>query len=87
MRWQRQGDALIGSIQLKDGRAARVVLVAERANPKGAVLVFAGDEQGRAVTSPLAMALPFLTPRQVVDILCGQERAFGTAGLMPPELV
>lgn len=86
MDWTRQGAGLIASVRLHDGRTGKVVLVGSRNNPKGAVLVLASQDAEGAHAVPLHEAMPFLSPRHVVEILCTQERAFGESGLAPVEL-
>lgn len=83
--WTRQGEAYVGSLALTDGRRAKAVLVAPRGNPKGAAVVYAGEDGG-LVKLILSDALDRLTPEQVMDILCTQERAFGTTGLPEPDV-
>lgn len=73
--WRQQGAAYVAAVQLKDGRTAKVVLVAGRANPRGAVVV-ATDSQGAAAPIPLMECLELLTPAQVIQILSKQLKAF-----------
>ncbi len=86
MDWNRQGAGLVSTIELRDGREGKVVLVGSRDNPKGAMLVLASQASQGAQAVPLIEGSRFLHPRQVVEILCVQERAFGTSGLNPVEL-
>lgn len=86
MDWKRQGAGLVGPISLRNGSEGKVVLVGPRDNPKGAMVVLAAGDAGGAQAIPLMDALKLMHPRQVVDILCAQERAFGESGLVPIEL-
>lgn len=58
------------------------MLMASRENPKGAMLVLSPADGGPVKTLPLSEGLTLLSPDQVIDILCAQERAFG-AGHLP----
>ena len=75
----------MGGLALADGRAASVVLVGPRSNPKGAVLVLAGSEEGKVNTIGLLDGTELLHPQHILDILCTQERAFGSSQLTPPK--
>jgi hypothetical protein len=86
MNWKRQGAGLVGPIKLRDGRAGKVVLVGSRENSKGAMLVLATEEPSGARAIPFLDAVSLLHPRNVVEVLCAQERAFGASGLSPIEL-
>ena len=86
MEWKRQGAGLVSPINLLDGREGRIVLVGSRDNPKGAMLVLLAEGAGGAQAVALSQALSALHPRQVVEVLCAQERAFGASGLNPIEL-
>ena len=85
MDWSRQGGAVISPARLTDGRAVRVVLVADRANPKGAMLIIS-DASTAQNAFPLSKMLDAVHPNDAVDILCMQERIFGTADLTMPEI-
>ncbi len=85
--WKKQGAAWVGARTFSDGARGNVVIVGSREIPKGAVLLFPGTNKGALQSAPLAEHLDKLTPQQVVDILCMQERAFGESGLQaPPDL-
>jgi len=86
MEWKRQGAGLVGSIKLRDGRVGKVVLVGSRENPKGAMLVLATEEPGGALAIPFLEAVSLVHPRNVVEVLCAQERDFGASGLSPIEM-
>ena len=77
---QQQGAAWLRSIALVDGSAAKVVVVADRANPKGAQVVVAGDG-GAAAAVPISQLIDRLDPTTVLDVLCFQERVFGDGRL------
>lgn len=85
-RWVKQGPAVIATLSFLDGSRGRIVLMAGRDNPKGAMLVVSPLEGGPVKTLPLAQGLHLLTPDQTVDILCAQERAFGSGRLAPLEV-
>lgn len=79
MDWTKQGTAVTGSLALTTGERARVVIVDARENPKGAVIVTTGA--GGVETKPLESQLDRLSPAAVAEILCVQERLFGSSGL------
>jgi len=85
MDWSRQGGAVVSPARLIDGRAARVVLVANRTNPKGAMIVLA-DSATAQNAFPLSSALDSIHPNDAVDILCMQERIFGPTALEAPDV-
>ena len=80
--WQQQGAAWVRTVALVNGSPAKVVVVAERMNPKGAQVVLASTD-GQPAAVPISQALVQLDPTTVLDILCFQERAFGD-GRLPP---
>jgi hypothetical protein len=85
MKWKKQGPAVVGVLELQDGRRATVVLVGSRSNPKGAALVMPSEKDGDAmVTIPLQQCLHALSAKQVIDITMLQERVFGSTGLTSP---
>ncbi len=85
MDWTRQGGAVIASLDLVDGSAAKIVLIAPRSSPKGAVLVLSCNG-GPDKPTPLSQVLGKVSPRQATEILCMQERLFGDSGLEPPQV-
>jgi hypothetical protein len=85
MDWKRQGAGFVSAILLRDGREGRAVLVGSRDNPKGAMLVLPGEGSGDAQAIEFSDAVHLLLPRDVVELLCAQERAFGASGLSPLE--
>ncbi|MCX5757985.1 MAG: hypothetical protein NTU83_05685 [Candidatus Hydrogenedentes bacterium] len=74
----------MGRLTLTDSREGNVVLVGARQNSKGAVLVLPGDAGGPVQTVPLPMELTLVHSANVVEILCMQERAFGSSDLPKP---
>ena len=82
--WRRQGAAIVGTLTLPDGRRGNVVLVGGRNNPKGAAIVLPGDGGGAPQTLPFAENAGLLHPQQAAELVCMQERAFGTGGLPRP---
>lgn len=82
MEWKRHGAGLVSTVDLVDGREGKVVIVGARDNPRGAMLVLpATDAQDVRV----ADSIDLLHPRQLVEVLCAQERMFGSSGLIPFE--
>jgi hypothetical protein len=85
MNWNLQGSAVVGSLDLSDGRTATVVLVGARSNPKGAALVVSSEgEDASVATVPVSDCLHLLSAKQVVDVFAMQERVFGNNGLNSP---
>lgn len=85
MDWSRQGGAVVSRARLADGRAARVVLVANRENSKG-VMVILADAPPEQNAFPLSKLLDAFHPNDAVDILCLQERVFGPTALEVPDI-
>lgn len=85
MNWKKQGPAVVGTLNLSDGRKATVVLVGARSNHNGAALVIAsGGGSDSVSTVPVSECLPLLSAQQVVDVFMMQERVFGNSGLNSP---
>ncbi len=82
IHWQKQGAAWIGTLKLGSGNAANIVLMGGRDNPKGAVLVTA-TQGGPPEKRPLGGILDLLSPRQTIEVLCMQQRAFGPSTYIP----
>jgi hypothetical protein len=82
--WRRQEKAVVGSITLRNGQRAGVVLVEDASNPRGAALVLPPGEGEKPKAVPLKDALDKLDLAQAVEILCMQERCFGKQGLPEP---
>jgi ABC-type phosphate transport system auxiliary subunit len=61
------------------------VLVADRTNPKGAMLLLA-DKSAEQNAAPLSEVLDAFHPNEVTDILCMQERVFGSTALEVPDI-
>jgi len=74
----------VGALTLSDGRLCNVVLAGARQNPKGAALVLAGAAGTAPQTVMLADAHNLFHPKQLIDVLCMQERIFGKSNLPPP---
>jgi hypothetical protein len=80
--WKQQGAALVGALSLLDGRAARVVLMGPRTNPRGAMVAIpAPGGEGAPEVVSLAEAVELLHPQQIIESLCAQERCFGNGPL------
>lgn len=75
--WKKQGEALVGSLQLNSGARGSVVLVGPASNPKGATLFIPGDDPKKPRTALLPAGSEQLSPGQYLEILCLQERGFG----------
>ena len=76
----------MGPIELSDGSSGTVVILGPAEQPKNLVLVTRGADEASIAKTPVKDCLIRLSPVQVIDVLCTQERAFGTHGLTPPEL-
>jgi hypothetical protein len=85
--WQRQGAAIVGTVTLATGRTGKAVVVAARDNPKGAMIIAPGANPGEMRPVPLRDQLDALEPTAVIEILCMQERVFGSAPLPPPDSI
>jgi hypothetical protein len=83
--WTQQGPAWVGPIPLKDGRRGTVVVVGDRANPKGAALVLPPEDGADQVHMPISEAGSLIQPWYLIEILCMQERAFGSSDLPVPQ--
>jgi hypothetical protein len=79
--WQKQESAIVGTVPLSDGTEAKAVIVGPRDNPKGAVLVLPAGEDNQVSAAPLASCLDRIDPKTLVEILCAQERQFGSSDL------
>jgi hypothetical protein len=84
MKWSTQGNAVIGTLTLTDGRGGNAVIMGAASNPKGAVIVAKNADSGEPETLPLIQGLDTLNPTDAIDILCMQERLHGERGLTPP---
>ncbi len=68
----------MGSLALKQGGRGSIIVVGPANNPNGATLVTPGDDPKKPHTSLLPAGCAFLTPGQYLEILCMQERGFGS---------
>ena len=84
--WKKQGAAVVGAFSLADGREGKVVLVAGRDNPRGAMVVSSGGGGEAVEPIPLSECLESMEPASLIEVLCMQERAFGNSGLEAPDL-
>lgn len=82
--WKKQGEALVGSLALKQGGKGSIIVVGPANNPNGATLVTPGDDPKKPHTSLLPSGCAFLTPGQYLEILCMQERGFGSHSFPAP---
>ncbi len=85
MNWKRQGPAVLRMVQLKDGRKGVVVLIGKFGKEQNSVIVFQ-KEGGEREIIPVEKLLDFITPEDLVDILCVQERVFGERRIVPLEI-
>jgi len=85
MNWKRQGSAILRMVQLKDGRKGVVVLIGKYGKEQNAVIVFQ-KEGGEREIIPVEKLLDFITPEDLIDICCVQERVFGERSLIPLEI-
>lgn len=81
MDWTKQGAAVVSSVELTTGQHGKVVIVGQRENPKGAVIVLGGSGGGVMDAKPVDAHLDHLSPAAVAEIIWMQERVFGSAGL------
>lgn len=81
MDWTKQGAAVVSSVELTTGQHGKVVIVGPRENPKGAVIVLGGAGGGVMDAKPVDAHMDHLSPGVVAEIICTQERVFGSAGL------
>lgn len=84
MDWTKQGPVIVAPVELTPGRRGRAVLVGPRENPQGAVIIVAGMAGGGVDTRPLDAHLDQLSPAVITEIVCMQERQFGSCGLPKP---
>jgi hypothetical protein len=84
LKWHKQGPAFTAPVQLPDGTPASVVLLGAAANPRALALVVPGPD-GKPVSEYFPDAASRLTPYDLIQIYCMQERCFGTHGFHPPE--
>ncbi len=83
--WKAQGAAFAADLHLLDGRRATAVIVADRQNPRGLVLLI--HEDGAAPTPTHVNEVgELLAVGHWIELLAMQERAFGTHGLPRPAL-
>lgn len=81
MDWTKQGAAVVSSVELTTGQHGKAVIVGPRENPKGAVIVLGGAGGGVMDAKPIDTVLDQLAPETIAEIICTQERVFGSAGL------
>ena len=84
--WKKPGAALVGPIELTDGASGTVVILGPAEQPKNLILLTKDAESAELVKTPFKDSLSRVSLAHIIEILCTQERAFGTHGLTPPEL-
>ena len=82
--WTKRGNAVVGAVALEDGRKGSAVIVGPRTNPKGVALVVPKGSANEMESMVLADGVAFLSPDQVFDIICMQERLHGSGKLPKP---
>jgi hypothetical protein len=82
--WKKQASAWVGPLQLTTGQRATAVLVGARDNPRGAAIVMSTGTDAKPVPHPLMDHLDLVPQTTLIEILCHQERAFGSSGLTRP---
>lgn len=85
LTWKAQGPAFATDLHLKDGRTAKLVLVAASDNPNGAILLIP-QADGTMQTVPFASAADSIAPGDVIEATLMQVRAFGNTELPKPEV-
>lgn len=84
INWKKQGEALVGSLVLKQGGKGSIIVVGPANNPNGATLVTPGEDPKKPLTALLPVGCDQLTPGQYLEIMCMQERAFGNRAFPAP---
>ena len=77
---------MTGGLTFLNGKRATVALVGPAENPKGAMVIPSPVSGQSSAAQPLVDFMDLLSPAQMIDILCAQERLFGKCGLEPLEL-
>ena len=70
----------MGGLTLNNGHRGSVVLVGAASNPKGATLLIPGEDPKKPRAALLPAGCEQLSPGQYMEILCMQERGFGSGG-------
>jgi len=84
LKWHKQGPAFTAPVQLQDGDQASVVVLGAASNPKALALVLPCPD-GKPVSESFPEAAARLSPFDLIQVYCMQERCFGTHGFHPPE--
>ncbi|MBX3176669.1 MAG: hypothetical protein KF886_04870 [Candidatus Hydrogenedentes bacterium] len=84
--WKKQGEALVGSLTLRNASKGSVVLVGPASNPRGATLVIPGEDPKKPQMALLPAGCDQITPGQYLEILCMQEREHGERGFPATEV-
>lgn len=74
----------MGGLALHGGGRGNVVLVGPSTNPKGATLIIPGDDPQKPQTALLPAGSEKLSPSDYLDVICMQERAFGSRNFPAP---
>lgn len=82
MEWRRQGSAILRVILLRDGRRGVVVLVGSPEKERNSIFVFQ-KEGGEREIVPISKLVDLISPEDLIDIYCTQERVFGKRACVP----
>ncbi|MCX8065164.1 MAG: hypothetical protein N3G21_08325 [Candidatus Hydrogenedentes bacterium] len=85
MQWRRQGSAILRVVLLRDGRKGIAVLVGSNEKKQNSVVVFQRDNGEREIVA-ITDLLDVLSPEDIIDIYCTQERVFGKRAFAPLEI-
>ena len=85
LNWKAQGPAFATDVRLSDGRVAKAVLVADSANPNGAVFLIP-QADGAMQSVPMAQVTDHLSVGDLIEITLLQTRAYGNTDLPKPEV-
>ena len=83
LTWHKQGPAFTAPVKLEDGTAGNAVVLGAKDNPKAIALVT--QQGGEQSSASFAEAVGQLPPSTLIEILCMQERAFGSHAFPKPE--
>ena len=87
IEWTRRGATLVASLTLSDGRPASVTLSGPRDDPNGAIVALPSQGSDGPQTVMLGDFLDRLAPEKTIELLCIQERVFGSSQLEAPDFV
>ncbi len=82
MEWRRQGSAILRVILLRDGRKGVVILVGGPEKEQNSVVVFQ-KEGGEKEIVLMNKLVDLISPEDLIDVYCTQERVFGRRAYVP----